>query len=155
MVAKVAREIFALSATVYPEPHRSTVLPREIRRLGDAFGLTQIGVSLITVLPGKQSSLLHHHSHEDELVYVLEGELVLHTGAGEEVLRPGMVVGYRAGAGEAHHMINRSGASATYLVVSNRHPDDGVEYPDEDLAVRKGPDGKYVATRKDGSPFAS
>jgi uncharacterized cupin superfamily protein len=99
----------------------------------------------------KQSSLLHHHSHEDELVYMLEGELVLHTRAGEEVLRPGMVVGYRAGAGEAHHMINRSAASATYLVVSNRHPDDGASYPEDDLAVKKGADGKYVATRQDGT----
>jgi uncharacterized cupin superfamily protein len=151
MVAKVATEIAAVSSTVYPEPYRSSVLPREVRRLGDAFGLTQVGVSLATILPGKQSSLLHHHSHEDELVYMLEGELVLHTGSGEEVLRPGMVVGFRAGAGEAHHMINRSAASATYLVASNRHPDDGAEYPEEDLAVKKGADGKYVATRKDGT----
>lgn len=155
MVARIAKELPAVSASLYPEPYRSTVLPRELRRLGDAFGLTRIGVSLVTVLAGKQSSVLHHHTHEEELVYMLEGELVLHTREGEEVLRPGMVVAYRAGAGESHHMINRSDESATYLVVSNRHPDDQVEYPDADLAVHRGPDGNYVFTRKDGSRVES
>src|SRR5439155_9394683 len=90
MIAKEAKEIAALSASGYPEPYRSRVLPRETRRLGDAFGLTAIGVSQVTIFPGKESSMRHHHTHEDELIYVLEGELVLHTDAGEETLRPGM-----------------------------------------------------------------
>jgi len=153
MIARDVREIPAVSASGYPEPYRSRVLPREVRRLGDAFGLTRIGANLVTVLPGKDSSMVHHHSHEDELVYMLEGELVLRTPAGEEVLRPGMVVGYPAGTGAAHAMVNRSGAPATYLVVSNRDHDDLCEYTEVDLAMAKGPDGKKVFIRKDGSSF--
>ena len=49
---------------------------REKRALGDAFGLTKIGVNLSRLMPGKESSMRHWHTHEDELVYVLEGELV-------------------------------------------------------------------------------
>jgi uncharacterized cupin superfamily protein len=152
MVAKETKEIAALSVSGYPEPYRSRVLPREVRRLGDVFGLTAIGVSHVTIFPGKESSMRHHHTHEDELIYMLEGELVLHTDAGEETLRPGMVVGFRAGEGNGHHMINRSGANAAFLVMSNRHPEDGAAYPDIDLAVKKGADGKYAFTRKDGGP---
>jgi uncharacterized cupin superfamily protein len=151
MGAKVAKDVVASSVSGYPEPFRSRVLPREVRRLGDAFGLTAVGVSMVTIFPGKESSMRHTHTHEDELVYMLEGELVLRTNDGEEPFRPGMVIGFRAGDGNAHHLSNRSDRSATFLVISNRHPDDGASYPDIDLAVKL-TEGKYVFTRKDGSP---
>src|SRR5690606_39557814 len=82
----------------YPEPFRTRVLPREKRALGDALGLTRVGVNLTTLPPGKESSMRHYHSHEDELVYVLEGELVLRTDEGEQVLTAGMCAGTPAGA---------------------------------------------------------
>ncbi len=138
------------SVSSYPKEYQARVLPREARGLGDALGLTAIGVNHVTLFPGKESSLRHHHRHEDELVYVLEGEIVLHTNAGEELLTTGMVAGFRAGDGNGHHLLNRSARNATYLVVSNRHPQDEATYSDEDLAVKKGADGKYVYSRKDG-----
>lgn len=152
MSARVAKEIAAVSVSGYPEPFRSTVLPREVRRLGDAFGLTNVGVSMVTIFPGKESSMRHSHTHEDELVYMLEGELVLRTNGGEEPFRPGMVIGFRAGDGNAHHFLNRGERNATFLVISNRHPEDGAAYPDIDLAVKK-QEGKILFTRKDGSPL--
>ena len=151
MIGKVAHEVESRSVSGYPESFHSRVLPREVRRLGDAFGLTTIGVNLVTIHPGKESSLRHHHSHEDELIYVLEGEVVLHTDVGEEVLKAGMVAGFRAGDGNGHHLLNRTTSRAVYLVASNRHPEDRGTYPDEDLAVQKGPDGKYAFTRKNGA----
>lgn len=153
MTAKHVTEIPAASTSGYPEPYRSRVLPREVRRLGDAFGLTRIGVSHVTILPGKESSMRHHHTEEDELVYILDGELVLRTDAGEQAVTAGMVVGFAAGDGNGHQLVNRSAVPAVYLVISNRHPDDTAAYsdPDVDLAVKK-VDGKYVFTRKDGRP---
>ena len=59
------------STSGYPEPLRSRVLPREKRALGDPLGLTRIGVNLTTLLPGKESSLRHFHTREDEMVFVL------------------------------------------------------------------------------------
>src|SRR2546421_6233818 len=64
-----------ISRTGYPEPYRSRVLPRHKRPLGDALGLTHIGVNLTMLPPGKESSMRHWHTHEDEFVYVLEGEV--------------------------------------------------------------------------------
>ncbi len=135
----------------YPEPFRSRVLPREKRALGDALGLTRFGVNLTTLAPGRESSIRHHHSHEDELVYVLEGELVLRTDAGEQLLTAGMCAGFPAGSGDAHQLVNRGDAPARFLEIGSRDPNDAVEYPDDDLAVHKDATGAYVFTRRDGS----
>ena len=137
----------------YPEPFRSRVLPREKRALGDALGITKFGVNLTTLPPGKESSMRHFHTHEDELVFVLEGEVVLRTDGGEQILRAGMCAGFPAGSRDAHQVVNRSDRPARYLEISNRDAEDGVEYPDVDLAYRKGPDGGARFTKKDGNSY--
>ncbi len=137
----------------YPEPFRSRVLPRETRALGDSFGLTKIGVNLTTLPPGKESSMRHWHTREDEMVFVLEGEVVLRTDEGEQVLTAGMCAGFPAGSRNGHQVVNRSSRPARYLEISNRDPEDSAEYSDVDLTYRKGPDGSAVFTRKDGTPY--
>lgn len=141
------------SSSGYPEPFRSRVLPREKRALGDPLGLTKIGVNLTTLPPGKESAMRHWHTREDELVFVVEGEVVLVTDEGEQILRAGTCAGFPAGVKNGHHLVNRSDRPARYLEISNRDPEDTAEYPDVDLALRRGPDGKIVFTRKDGSPY--
>jgi uncharacterized cupin superfamily protein len=137
----------------YPEPFRSRVLPREKRALGDALGLSKIGVNLTTLPPGKESSMRHFHSLEDELIYVLEGEVVLRTDAGDQVLCAGMCAGFPAGARDGHQLINRSDRPARYLEISNRDLADTAEYSDVDMAYGKAADGQAVFTRKDGTPY--
>ena len=88
------RDVRPRTDSGYPEPYRSRVLPREKRALGDALGLTKIGINLTTLMPGKESSMRHWHTLEDELVYVLEGEVVLVTDSGEQVLGPGTCAGF-------------------------------------------------------------
>ena len=141
------------SSSTYPEPFRSRVLPREKRALGNALGLTKIGVNLTTLPPGKESSMRHHHTREDELVFVLEGEVVLRTDEGEQVLVAGTCAGFPAGSGNGHQLVNRSDRPARYLEISNRDPDDRAEYPDVDLAYRKAADGSPAYTHKDGTPY--
>jgi uncharacterized cupin superfamily protein len=141
------------SSSGYPEPFRSRVLPRDKRALGDALGLTRIGVNLTTLMPGKESSMRHFHAREDELVYVVEGEVVLRTDDGEQVLTAGMCAGFPAGVRNGHHLINRSDRPARYLEVSNRDPEDSAEYTDVDLAYRKAADGGAVFSHKDGAPY--
>src|SRR5512143_2620602 len=85
--------VSARSSSGYPEPFRSRVLPREKRALGDALGLTKIGVNLTTLPPNKESSMRHYHTREDEMVFVLEGEVVLRTDGGEQVRRAGPLPG--------------------------------------------------------------
>lgn len=92
------------SGSGYPEPFRSRVLPREKRGLGDALGLTKIGVNLTTLWPGKESSMRHFHTIEDELVFVLEGELVLRTDGMEQTLTVGTCAGFPAGSPDGHQL---------------------------------------------------
>src|SRR5258706_3704819 len=101
----------------YPEPFKSRMGDRIKKRLGDACGLTQFGVNLVTLGAGGQSALRHWHTREDEFVYVLSGEVVLITDAGEQTLTAGMCAGYPASSGNAHHFINRSSRPAQYLQV--------------------------------------
>lgn len=137
----------------YPEPYRSRVLPREKRPLGRALGLRQFGVNLTTLPPGKESSMRHWHTHEEEFVYVLEGELVLVTGAGEQRLCAGCCAGFPAGSGDGHQLVNRSDRPAVYLEVGTNHgTQDQVSYPDVDLHYDAGAAGGRF-TRKDGTPY--
>lgn len=140
--------------TRYPEPFARPCRARRWLRLGDAAGLTQLGVNLVTLAPGAWSSQRHWHTHEDELVYVVEGELVLVTDAGEDVLRAGDVAGFPAGVPDGHHLQNRSGAPARYLVVGGRDDRDAGTYPDIDLEVLP---GRYRGgarwVHKDGTPY--
>lgn len=148
------KPIAAASAAIerrstYPEPFKSRMGDRAKQRLGDLFGLDQFGVNLVTLGPGAQSALRHWHSLEDEFVYLLSGELVLATDAGETVMRAGDCVGYKAGLRDAHLMINRSGAPAVYLEVGSRVPGDNAFYPDDDLIWVETADG-VVSAHKDG-----
>jgi uncharacterized cupin superfamily protein len=148
------RSLEAHTNSGYPEPYRSRVLPREKRRLGEAFGLTHIGINHTILPPGKESSMRHWHTHEDEMIYILEGEVVLRTDAGEHVLTAGMCAGFPAGSSDGHQLINRSNRPAVYLEISNRDPQDTVYYSDPDVDLMANPPharGRF--TRRDGTPL--
>jgi uncharacterized cupin superfamily protein len=132
----------------YPAPYAAPCATRVRNRLGDAAGLTDFGVNLLRLPPGTWSSQRHWHTAEDEFVYVLEGEVVLVTDAGEETLRPGDCAGFKAGTEDGHHLQNRSRTDVLLLEIGSRKAEDAGDYPDIDM--RFSPDG---FTRKDGSPF--
>jgi uncharacterized cupin superfamily protein len=136
----------------YPEVFRTAVAGRAKRRLGDPCGLTQFGANLVELPPGCSSSQRHWHSHEDELVYVVSGELVLVTDAGEERLGPGMIAGFPAGTANGHHLINRSDRPASYIEIGTRVDADEVVYSDIDMELRHRPEG-LVYVHKSGEPY--
>lgn len=134
----------------YPPPFDAPCAERTRRRLGDAGGLRDFGVNLMTLPPGGWSSQRHWHSHEDELVYILEGELTLIEDGGETVLRKGDCAAFPKGAGNGHHMINKSSTVAVYLEVGSRHPEDLTSYSNIDMKSSNA-DGLFV--HKDGTPY--
>ena len=140
-------------ATGYPEDLALKVRGREKRPLGDLFGLTNFGVNLTRLKPGAASSLRHAHTRQDEFVYILEGEPVLLTDAGETPLRPGLCAGFPAGTANAHTLVNRGDHDVVYLEIGDRSVGDVVSYPDDDLAASLGPEGKWRYARKDGTPL--
>jgi uncharacterized cupin superfamily protein len=134
----------------YPAPFDAACAERLRRKLGDAANLTDFGVNLLRLPPGAWSSQRHWHTHEDEFVFVLEGELVLVTDEGEELLRTGDCAGFKAGIADGHHLQNRSDQAAVVLEVgSRRDADDEADYPDIDLQLRR--TGAF--THKNGSPY--
>jgi uncharacterized cupin superfamily protein len=140
-------------ATSYPEPFRAVVAGREKRALGDMAGLTNFGVNLTRLDPGAASALRHWHERQDEFVYVLEGELVLVTDEGEQILRAGMAAGFPAGAPRGHQLLNRSDRPALYLEIGDRTPGDRVHYSQDDLEATLDPEGRWRFTHKDGRPY--
>jgi len=136
----------------YPEPFFSRMLKREKRQLGDVFGLKNFGVNLTRLMPGGESALLHRHSKQDEFIYILKGEPTLVTESAEVTLSPGMCAGFPA-AGEAHQLVNRTAEDVLYLEVGDRTSGDEGSYPKDDIQAALGPDGKWVFTHKDGTPY--
>lgn len=119
--------------------------------LGDVVGLTQFGAHLERLPPGSRSSHRHWHETEDELVYVISGELTLIEDE-ETVLRHGDAAGWKAGQPIGHSLENRSDSDAVVLIVGTRSQEGAVHYPDHDVIVRHS--GKdRVFTRTDGSPL--
>jgi len=138
--------------TNYPPPFAARVEGRIKRRLGDAFGLVNFGVNLTTLRPGSVSALRHGHARQDEFVYIVAGDPVLVTDAGETPLHPGDCAGFRAGTGDAHHLVNRTSSDVHYLEIGDRTPGESVVYPDDDVAMAE-IGGRMQFTHKDGTPY--
>lgn len=142
------------SGSRYPAPFSKACEKRSLLSLGDAAGLTQFGVNVVTLPPGVWSSQRHWHSHEDEFVYVLRGEVVLVTDDGDEILQAGDCAGFRAGDRNGHCLQNRSQHPVEFLVVGSRDDEDHGEYPDIDMVFAPGRySGKGGFRHKDGTPY--
>ncbi|XGV98629.1 MAG: cupin domain-containing protein [Leptolyngbya sp. BL-A-14] len=142
-----------MGKTNYPEPYASLVEGRLKRKLGDFFGLTNFGVNLTHLLPGAMSALAHSHSKQDEFIFILEGTPTLILGEEEFTLNPGDCYGLKAGTGIAHHLVNRSQETVTYLEMGDRTAGDEVEYPNDDLKATLSSSGAWIITHKDGRPY--
>lgn len=134
----------------YPDPFPAKVGGKLRVQLGDAAGLTQFGVNLSTLQPGCMSALRHWHEQEDELVFVVSGELALVEDDGETRLSAGDAAAFKAGVANGHHLINRSNQPAVFLEIGTRSADEIAHYPDDDLRYVKTA-GQRRFTRKDGS----
>jgi uncharacterized cupin superfamily protein len=134
----------------YPAPFHEIAKGRTRKALGNAAGLTQFGVNLLTLPPGSASSQRHWHSAEDEFVYVVSGEVVLITDDGEEVLRAGDCAGFPMNDGNGHHLVNRSSGAAVCLEIGTRSETDVCNYSDIDMRIDS-KIGRY--THKDGTPY--
>jgi uncharacterized cupin superfamily protein len=152
-VIKNPKDVTPAIGTGYPPPHDEICNKREKHRLGDAVGLKNYGVNYVVLPPGQASAQRHWHEVQDEFVWVLEGELVLVTDAGEELLTPGMSAGFPGGEPDGHHLVNRTDKPAAYLEIGDRMPGDAGAYPDIDMRFQFDADGKPQFLHKDGTPY--
>ncbi len=102
------------------------------RQIGKRVAMTQFGVNHLTLHPGAISSRRHWHEGEDEFVYVLSGVVTLCDETGDHQIGEGGFAGFPAGAPNAHHLVNRSGAPVELIVVGTRKVgEERIHYPDE------------------------
>jgi uncharacterized cupin superfamily protein len=142
------------TSTLYPQQFRKVVDGREKQKLGNAVGLTQFGVNFTRIKPGAASALRHWHQHEDEFIYIIDGELVLIENEGETLLKPGDMAGFKAGVDNGHCLVNRTARDAVYLEVGTRAANERVDYPDVDCVLeRNGTSVIYM--RRSGEPYPS
>ena len=152
-VALVASEAPARTKpSNYPAPFSSRMHGRVKQPLGDLFGLTNFGVNLTRLAPKAVSSLRHSHTKQDEFIYILQGNPVLHTDEGQTQLAPGMCAGFKAGTGNGHRLVNESTEDVVYLEAGDRTPGDEGSYPDDDLKALM-VEGNWKYTHKDGAPY--
>ena len=140
------------TGSIYPAPYAAMMTGRSSLRLGDAGGLTQFGVNLVTLEPGALSSLRHGHLHEDEFVMVTEGVCTLVQDAGAVDMHPGDCAAFLAGVADGHHFINHTPAVARFLVVGTKAPREVATYSDVDLMLHQG-GSQNRFTYKDGSDW--
>jgi uncharacterized cupin superfamily protein len=116
-----------------------------------AIGLTAFGATRVLLPPGAASSLRHYHTHEDELVIVISGELVMLTNAGETPMRAGDIASFPMGVEDAHTFVNRSSEPAVIVAIGNSSEEDVWFYPD--VGMRGDNQVGYVSIAT-GQPFS-
>jgi len=147
-------DVERIIGTSYPPHLNAPCKDRISRRLSDAGAITQFGVHHITLPPGIWASQRHHHSAEDEFVYILSGHPTLIDDDGETTLSPGDSCAHPAGDGNGHHLINKTEEDVTFLVVGTRTPEtDHCRYPDADLDLPANGTATRVKYHKDGTPY--
>ena len=137
-----------VNRTGYPSPHNEKVAGRWYRRLAPATGLTDFGVSHVTLKPGAWSSHRHWHDGEDEFLVMLSGEAVLIEDDGRTVMRSGDLAAWPKGNTNGHHLINESAEDCTFLAFGGG-TNTGGGYSDIDMLFTE--DGRYV--HRDGSDY--
>ena len=140
------------TGSIYPDPYASMMAGRSSLRMGEAGGLTQFGVNLVTLQPGAMSSLRHWHLHEDEFVMITQGTCILVQDAGEVPMASGDCATFQAGVADGHHFLNRSDEVATFLVIGTKAKVEVGTYSDIDLQVHIA-DGQARFTYKDGTDW--
>jgi uncharacterized cupin superfamily protein len=108
----------------YPQPFDAERVGLT-RNLGKAVGSVSLGFGIDRLTPGERSSFTHAHAHEEEVVYVLEGECAVRLiEPGQEPrevsLRAGHVVCFVAGTRIAHCFVNRGTADCLIFRVGER-----------------------------------
>jgi len=101
---------------------------RQTRSLSDACGMRQMGVHLVRVEPGRDSTEYHTHSHDEEWIYILSGRGAAEIGGEKVPVKAGDFMGFVAGS-LPHIMTNDGGEDLVYLVGGTRHAYDVVDYP--------------------------
>lgn len=102
------------------------------KRLGAAAGGEALGGSLYELPPGKRSWPYHHHTANEEALFVLAGSGSIRLDGETRPLEAGDYVAMPADGRGAHRVINDGDRPLRYLMVSTMAEPDITVYPDSD-----------------------
>lgn len=100
------------------------------KSLSDEVGLKNIGVHIISVLPGDYSTEHHVHRFEEECIYVLSGQGTAYIGQDAHSIGPGDFIGCPVN-GVAHSMQATGTEPLVCLVMGQRLNQDVTDYPNQ------------------------
>ena len=101
---------------------------RMTRTLGIAAGLERLGVHLVRLPPGRESTEHHYHDADEEFLYVLSGRGIARIGDDSFDIGPGDFMGFPAPS-PAHSLENPFDEDLVYLMGGERNAVDAVHYP--------------------------
>jgi uncharacterized cupin superfamily protein len=100
------------------------------KQLGAAEGGDQLGTSLYELPPGGASFPYHHHTANEEALYVLAGTGTLRLDGEEHPLESGDYVALPADPSGAHRVRNDGDDALRFLMVSTMEEPEVLVYPD-------------------------
>lgn len=101
---------------------------RMTRTLSDEAGMARIGVHLVRLAPGRDSTQFHYHDCDEEFIYVLEGRGIADIGEEHFEVGPGDFMGFPTPS-PGHALRNPFDCDLVYLMGGERNPNDVVHYP--------------------------
>ncbi|MBU2646660.1 cupin domain-containing protein [bacterium] len=121
------KHLASLEETTFIHPLNEKAI-RHSKSLGDLTGLSQIGIHLVRVAPGDETTEYHNHECSDEFVYILSGRATLELDGRFHALEAGDFAGFPA-KGAAHAMKNTGDHDLVYLMGGTRPDFDCCTYP--------------------------
>lgn len=100
------------------------------KSLGDAVGLNNLGVHIIYVEPGHDSTEYHIHYYEEECIYILSGQGTAIIESDKYKVKKGDFIGLPANKA-AHNIINDGNETLVCLVMGQRLAQDVGDYPNK------------------------
>ncbi len=104
------------------------------KSLGDAVGMSNMGVHMIYVEPGFDSTEFHKHLYEEEAIYIIAGTGKLTIEDDIYHVNKGDFIGFPASK-VAHALFNDGTETLTCLVMGQRLKHDVADYPNKSKRI--------------------
>lgn len=101
---------------------------RLTRTLSGATGMQRVGIHLVRLSPGRESTQFHYHDADEEFLYVLSGRGIAEIGDARYEVGPGDFMGFPSPS-PPHTLHNPFAEDLLYLVGGERNANDVVHYP--------------------------
>ncbi|MEO0801526.1 MAG: GNAT family N-acetyltransferase [Cyanobacteria bacterium J06642_2] len=141
-------------------PERATAHPlnpqavRHRRALSDALNLQRLGLHLVRVKPGFETTQFHFHHHEEEFLYILAGRGIAEVSDRQVEVGPGDLLAFAAPSAP-HAMRNPFAEDLVYLMGGERRAFDLCDYPRLRKRLIRASGDRWLVDWSDLQPFGS